>query len=302
MPDDSAAAAPGPRPGDDPATVLTVRREHDVVPDRATPWRDVVVAFDVPSGARASADRVRPLLDAPELHWTPGLRRGVLALLPRSTEMIRVVLSWEWSVEAADFSVHSLEPDPFTPDELAELERWLREAARRLTAEGDAVEAAMTRVIDDVVTGLDRSTPVRSSAAAADSNSNSNSNSNDDTIGTAVLGTRVARPDEASPHGRVDVRLPDTGDPGHEILVDVATGRLLGHRTTLADDGDPWAFRYVVADDAIPVDDTVGVTTGDLVRWHDQHIQRQMLAEDARQALVHLVSGLDAPASVGYRD
>ncbi|TWX40061.1 hypothetical protein ES689_00780 [Frigoribacterium sp. ACAM 257] len=274
-----------------------MRREHDVVPGRATPWRNVLVEFEVPSGARASADRLRPLLDDPELHWTPGLRRGVLALLPRSTAMVRVVLSWEWSVEAADFSVHSLEPDPFTPDELVVLERWMRASARRLASADDAVEAAVTRVVDDVVSGLDRSAPPRSGVPRAVEGSS---------IGTAVLGTRVAGPDETSPHGRVDVRLPDPGDPGHEVLVDVSTGRLLGHRTTLADEGDPWAFRYVVAEadeagEAVDDDTTSGVSTADLVHWHDQHIQRQMLADDARQALVHLLAGLDAPASVGYR-
>ena len=61
-----APGARGPRPlTDDPATVLTVRREHDVVPEWATPWRDVLAEFDVPVDARASADLVRPLLDDP---------------------------------------------------------------------------------------------------------------------------------------------------------------------------------------------------------------------------------------------
>jgi hypothetical protein len=283
-----ALSDPAPRPdGGGPASVRTVRREHDVAPGRPTPWRDVVAEFVVPGSARASADLVRPLLDDPELHWTPGLRRGVLALLPRSTAMVRLVLSWEWSVEASDFSVHSLEPDPFSSDELPVLEHWLRDAARRLADEGDAVEAAATRVVDDVVSGLDRSAPPRRAGA-------------DETLGTAVLGTRVAGPDPRSPHGRVDVRLPDPGDPGHEVLMDAVTGRVLGHRTTLAEHGQPWAFRYVVDDDSSR--GPSGVTTDDLVHWHDQHIQRQMLADDARQALVHLIAGLDAPASVGYRD
>ncbi|WP_209560187.1 hypothetical protein [Frigoribacterium sp. PvP032] len=290
VPDAPLSPAPWPDRGDQ-ASVLTVRREHDVAPDRATPWRDVVAEFVVLSSARTSADLVRPLLDAPELHWTPGLRRGVLALLPRSTAMVRVVLSWEWSVEAADFSVHSLEPDPFSSDELVVLEHWLRDAARRLAAEDDAVGAAVTRVVDDVVSGLDRSAPPRRAGA-------------DETLVSAVLGTRVAGPDPTSAHRRVDVRLPDPGDPGHEVLVDAETGRLLGHRTTLAEHGEPWAFRYVVVDDTAADTDggRSGVTTDDLVHWHDQHIQRQMLADDARQALVHLVAGLDAPASVGYRD
>jgi len=297
--------ARGPRAlTDDPATVLTLRREHDVVPDRATPWRDVVAEFDVPADARASADLVRPLLDDPELHWTPGLRRGVLALLPRSTAMVRVVLSWEWSVEAADFSVHSLEPEPFSSDDLVVLEGWLRDAARRLASEGDAVEAAVARVVDDVVSGLDRSAPPRSTSTSADDDVVSDPDGAPaHTTGTAVLGTRVAGPDAESGHGRVDVRLPDPGDPGHEVLVDVSTGRLLGHRTTLADEGDPWAFRYVVVAEveAGPAEGPAEVVPADLVHWHDQHIQRQMLADDARQALVHLLAGLDAPASVGYR-
>ena len=297
--------ARGPRAlTDDPATVLTLRREHDVVPDRATPWRDVVAEFDVPADARASADLVRPLLDDPELHWTPGLRRGVLALLPRSTAMVRVVLSWEWSVEAADFSVHSLEPEPFSSDDLVVLEGWLRDAARRLASEGDAVEAAVARVVDDVVSGLDRSAPPRSTSTSADDDVVSDPDGAPaHTTGTAVLGTRVAGPDTESGHGRVDVRLPDPGDPGHEVLVDVSTGRLLGHRTTLADEGDPWAFRYVVVAEveAGPAEGPAEVVPADLVHWHDQHIQRQMLADDARQALVHLLAGLDAPASVGYR-
>jgi hypothetical protein len=298
VPDDPAAssvpAAPGSRPqgGSASTAVLTVRREDDIVPAWTTPWRDVLAEFEIPTAAGESADLVRASLDRPELHWTPGLRRGVLALLPRSTAMVRVVLAWEWSVEAADFSVHSLEPGPFAPDELVALEQWLRDAARRLEAGGDEIDAAVTRVVDDVVSGLDRSAPPQAEASGTDDGR---------TIRTAVLGTRVARPDETSCHGRVDVRLPDPGDPGHEVLVDVSTGRLLGHRTTLVDEGDPWAFRYVVAD-AGADDDPSHVTTADLVRWHDQHIQRQMLADDARQALVHLVAGLDAPASVGYRD
>jgi len=289
VPVSDAPLIPDPTPRDPrrgaPSPVLTVRREHDAAPGRATPWRDVVAKFSVPRSARPTAEPVRHLFDEPELHWTPGLRRGVLALLPRPTALLRVVLTWEWSVEAADFAVHSLEPDPFTADELAGLERWLRDAARRIAHEGDAVEAASTRVVDDVVAGLDRSAPPRPPGLVGDA-----------AVVSAVLGTRVAGPDGASPFGRVDVRLPDPGDPGHEVLVDVTTGTLLGHRTTLSEQGDPWAFRYVVADG---VDD---VTTADLVHWHDQHIQRQMLADDARQALVHLLAGLDAPASVGYRD
>jgi hypothetical protein len=289
VPVSDAPLTPDPTPHDPrrgvPSPVLTVRREHDAAPGPATPWRDVVAQFSVPRSARPAADPVRDLLDEPELHWTPGLRRGVLALLPRPTALLRVVLTWEWSVEAADFAVHSLEPAPFTSDEVAALENWLRDAARRIVREQDAVEAAATRVVDDVVAGHDLSAPPRPAGLV------------DDTIvASAVLGTRVAGPDPASPFGRVDVRLPDPGDPGHEVLVDVATGTLLGHRTTLAEQGDPWAFRYVVADG---VDE---VTTADLVHWHDQHIQRQMLADDARQALVHLLAGIDAPASVGYRD
>jgi len=290
------ALTPDPRrpaPAPAPATVLTVRRDHDAAPGRATPWRDVVAEFRVPRSARSSADPVRALFDEPELHYTPGLRRGVLALLPRTSAMTRVVLSWEWSVEAADFAVHSLEPDPFGAAELPALEHWLRDTARRLAEADDALDAAAARVVDDVVAGHDRSAPPRLDGDEADAREADGTGSE---TGSAVLGTRVAGPDPSSAHGRVDVRLPDPTDPGHEVLVEVATGRVLGHRRTLAEGGDPWAFRYVVADGVRDV------TTGDLVHWHDQHIQRQMLADDARQALVHLLAGLDAPASVGYRD
>jgi hypothetical protein len=92
----------------------------------------------------------------------------------------------------------------------------------------------------------------------------------------------------------VDVTLPDASDPGWEVFVDAATRQTLGYRRTLDDDGSAYAFSYLVADD---VDD---VTPDDLVDWHDQHIQRQLLVEDARQAYVHLLAGLEPPVSVQY--
>lgn len=259
---------------------VTVRRDDDLAPSLASPWREVTVSFVVPTASARAADAVRPLLPEPELHWAPGLRRGTLAVLPHPAALTRVLLSWEWSIAAADFAVHSLDADPYTEGEQAALEDWLRDTATRLHLLDGAVATAVSRVDADVTDGLDDSAPPAGTP--------------DGLVVRATLGTRVAAPDPGAAHPRVDVRLPDGADPGWEVFVDVATSERLGFRRTLDDDGEPYAFSYLVADH---VDD---VSPDDLRRWHDQHIHRQLLADDTRQAYVHLLAGLEAPVSVTY--
>ena len=265
---------------DDMSQAVTVRRDDDVAPSLASPWREVRIDFVVPESSAAAAADVRRLLPEPELHWAPGLRRGTLAVLPHPAALTRVLLSWEWTVAAADFSVHSFDDSPFSADERAALESWLRGAAARLQLLDGALEAAVERAVTDVASGSDRSAPPAGVP--------------DGPVVGAVLGTRVAVPDARSAHPRVDVALPDGADPGWEVFVDAVDGERLGYRRTLDDDGEPYAFSYLVADH---VDD---VSPDDLRHWHDQHIHRQLLADDVRQAYVHLLAGLDAPASVTY--
>ncbi|ROS52740.1 hypothetical protein EDF50_1206 [Frigoribacterium sp. PhB24] len=301
---------------------LTILRDEDAPPIRAAPWREVRVAFLVPTTSTAAAADVRHLLDEPELHFTPGLRHGTLALMPRRSALLRIVLEWEWSVEAASFAVHSFDPEPFTAAERDALEAWLRATARRLHLFEGALGRAVARVDHDVVRGTDTSSPESSLAGAASAARASDSSANasgtgraasddpwsDDartadlatagpaatTMRSATLGTRLASPADGAAHPVVDVTLPDPSDPGWEVFVDATSHQTLGYRRTLDDGGSAYAFSYLVADD---VDD---VTPDDLVEWHDQHIQRQLLVEDARQAYVHLLAGLEPPVSVQY--
>ncbi|NRD25185.1 hypothetical protein [Frigoribacterium sp. VKM Ac-2836] len=310
------ADAPASLPPEMPRS-LTILRDEDAPPVRAAPWREVRVAFLVPTTSTGAAARVRHLLDEPELHFTPGLRRGTLALMPRRSALLRIVLDWEWSVEAASFAVHSFDPEPFTAAERDALESWLRATARRLQLFEGAIGRAVTRVDHDVVRGIDTSSPESSLADAASvarashpptPAADPNSPGTGDTLAaglatagpaatttsSATLGTRLASPAVGAAHPVVDVTLPDPSDPGWEVFVDATSHQTLGYRRTLDEGGSAYAFSYLVADD---VDD---VTPEDLVDWHDQHIQRQLLVEDARQAYVHLLAGLEPPVSVQY--
>jgi len=315
-PDAASRGDARPLPPEMPVS-LTILRDEDAPPVRAAPWREVRVAFLVPTTSTDAASGVRHLLDEPELHFSPGLRQGTLALMPRRSALLRVVLEWEWSVEAASFSVNSFEPEPFTSDERDALESWLRATARRLHVFEGALARAVARVDHDVARGIDTSSPESSSAGAAAvaraADAVTGASGSDDsrpggvraddlatagpaatTMRTATLGTRLASPAAGAPHPVVDVTLPDASDPGWEVFVDATSRQTLGYRRTLDDDGNAYAFSYLVADD---VDD---VTPDDLVDWHDQHIQRQLLVEDARQAYVHLLAGLEPPVSVQY--
>ena len=282
MPESRAVtdSAPTPPLPDDMSGAITVRRDEDVAPSLASPWREVRIGFVVPESSTSAAHDVRHLLPEPELHWAPGLRRGTLAVLPQPAALTRVLLDWEWSVAAADFTVHSFDDEPFSGDERAALEAWLRGAATRLQLLDGAVDAAVDRAVTDVASGVDESAPPAGVV--------------DGPLAWAVLGTRVSVPDAGSAHSRVDVALPDGADPGWEVFVDAATGERLGFRRTLDEAGEAYAFSYLVADH---VDD---VSPDDLRHWHDQHIHRQLLADDVRQAYVHLLAGLDAPVSVTY--
>jgi len=295
-----APAAPLPR---DMARALTIPRHRDGLPARATGWRDVTVRVAVPALARRAADDVRHLLHEPELHYASGLRLGTLALLPRPGALTRVVLSWEWSVEAASFAVHSLDGNAYAAPEAAALESWLRVAARRLDALDDVLDRAAAHVVADVAAGLDVSTPSLARTAPGGDGDGTVPHGRDDRVHDAELdlvvvearlGTSVEPPRPGAAHARVEVVVPDGADPGWEAFVDASTRETLGFRRTLDEDGTPVAFSYLVADH---VDD---VDVADLVHWHDQHILGQLLAEDVRQACVHLLSGLESPASVGY--
>jgi len=283
------AAGAGPLLPPEMPRSLTVLRGDDAPPRRVAPWREVTGSFVVPETVAHAADPVRHLLDEPELHFSPGLRRGTLALLPRRTALMRVVLEWEWSIDAATFSVHSFEPEPYTADERDALEAWLRATARRLQLFERALERAVARIDHDVVRGGDASSPESMRITDAPPVVAPGT-----VLRTATLGTRLALPPTHAAHRVVDVTLPDATDPGWEVFVDATTGDTLGYRRTLDEAGEARAFTYLVADH---VDD---VEPADLVDWHDQHIQRQLLVEDARQAYVHLLAGLEPPVSVQY--
>jgi len=283
----SVAVTPADLRPDQPDQGVTVPRRLDVVPVRATPWRLVRVSLAAPPESLVAADGVRDLLDEPELLWSPGLRQGTLAVLPRPGALTRVLLSWEWSVEAAAFTVQSWEPEPFSPAEAAALESWLRATALRLRDAEPAVEAAARRVVDDVAAGHDVSPAAPHDGSLV--------------VVEARIGTAVVAPDARATHPRVDVLLPDPDDPGRESFVDARTGEALGERRTLEAGGEAVAFRYVVAEPVEGAEPQAhAVTVDDLAHWHDQHIQRQMLADDVRQAAVHVLAGIDPPASVAY--
>jgi hypothetical protein len=245
---------------------VLVPQEHDAVPRRSSSWRAIRAWFAVPATAIVpEAAAVQHLFTDPELHWAPGLTRAVL--------------TWEWSVDAADFSVSSLEPTGWSADETRAVEAWLRAAAAALQQQGDRIDDDVRRVVDDVAAGHDETRSVVAESAR---------------LVVARRGTGVEGPAAGAAHPRVDVVLPASDDPGREVFVDAADGTELGERRTVAVDGEPVAFRYTVADG---VDD---VTPRELARWHDQHLQRLLLADDARQAAVHVVAGIAPPTSVGY--
>jgi hypothetical protein len=265
--------------GGRPLTVL-VPRDHDALPRRSSSWRAIRAWFAVPAtAALPEAAAVQHVFTDPELHWAPGLRRGTLAVLPSPSAFTRALLAWEWSIDAADFSVSSAEPTGWSADETRAVEAWLRAAAAALQQQGDRIDDDVRRVVDDVAAGHDETRPVAAGSAR---------------LVEARLGTGVEGPAVGAAHPRVDVVLPASDDPGREVFVDTADGAELGERRTVAVDGEPVAFRYTVADG---VDD---VTPRELARWHDQHLQRLLLADDARQAAVHVVAGIAPPASVGY--
>lgn len=310
-----SSSAPPPHDAD---RVLTVPREDDARPGRPTPWREVRAGFLVPTSARDTADAVRPLLDDPELHFTPGLRRGQLVLLPRAQAFVRVALTWEWSVEAASLAVQSW-GDELAAADVAVLEGWLRASARTLVTLDRALEDAVARVVDDAADGLSESLPPRPGldllpVAPSDAGPAAGRGPAAPSVPVApsapapdagpaparlglvesTLVTRLARPAPGSAHPRVDVVVPDASVPGVETFVDARDGRVLGDRLTSEHEGLATAFTYRVADGA------GDVTTTHLRHWHDQHLHARLLAEDARQAYVHLLAGLDAPLSVRY--
>jgi len=278
-PDPAVRDPAGGDGGGRPLTVL-VPREHDALPRRSSSWRAIRAWFAVPATATVpEAAAVQHLFTDPELHWAPGLRRGTLAVLPSPAAFTRALLTWEWSIDAADFSVSSLEPTGWSADETRAVEAWLRAAAEALQQQGDRIDDDVRRVVDDVAAGHDETRPAAAGSAR---------------LVEARLGTGVEGPAAGAAHPRVDVVLPASDDPGREVFVDAADGTELGERRTVAVDGEAAAFRYTVADG---VDD---VTPRELARWHDQHLQRLLLADDARQAAVHVVAGIAPPASVGY--
>jgi len=284
---DSAGRDEGGRP----LTVL-VPRDHDALPRRSSSWRAIRAWFAVPAtAALPEAAAVQHLFTDPELHWAPGLRRGTLAVLPSPSAFTRALLAWEWSIDAADFSVSSAEPTGWSADETRAVEAWLRAAAAALEQQSDRIDDDVRRVVDDVAAGHDETRP-----AAAESARRAESARVGDSarLVEARLGTGVEGPAAGAAHPRVDVVLPASDDPGREVFVDAADGTELGERRTVAVDGEATAFRYTVADG---VDD---VTPRELARWHDQHLQRLLLADDARQAAVHVVAGIAPPTSVGY--
>lgn len=247
-------------------------------------WRGFSAGLVLPDRAFGAAIDVDGLLIDPDLHFaaTPTMSR--LMLMPRAGTFSRLLLEWETLPEIGEFTAAVFPagaPSPFDAREIARLETWMRDVASMLHANRDRIRESAERCVRDASAGLDRSLPGALPDRAH--------------VVSAVVGTRVDGPSVGSLFGVVDV-LPETESPERDtvVFVERSTGRRLGHRVTDRRGDQVIDVRLVVdGSDPRPGRD-------ELATWFDQHIEREVLFDDVWQVYVHLLAGLEAPASVGY--
>lgn len=244
------------------------------VPSLSSDWRQLTVGLVLPDVAFGAAVDVDDLLDEPELHFSATPSSSRLLLLPRAGSFTRLVLEWENLPEIGVFTAGAAPGDALPPEQTARLETWMRDVAVICHAMRDAIREASERAVDDAAAGASESLPRREAASTR--------------VVSAHIGTSVAGPDPALPFGVVDVVVGD--HPGLMLFVDRATGETLGRRITTRDGDEVVAVRFE------PL--AASVQPALLQAWYDQHIAREVLFDDVWQVYVHLITGLDAPASV----
>lgn len=240
-------------------------------------WREITIGLILPDSAFGAAVDVDDLLDDPELHFAATASSSRLMLMPQAGAFSRLLLEWETLPEIGVFTSSALTLAPVMPDQLARLETWMRDVAVVCHGLRDRIREAAERAVRDAALGHDTSLPANVAPRSH--------------LVSAQVGTSVAGPGEASPFGVVDVEAVP-GSIDEMRFVRRETGETLGRRITRRD-GDE-----IVDVALLPVAD--GVDVAELVTWYDQHIAREVLFDDVWQVYVHLIAGLDAPASIRY--
>lgn len=267
---------------------MTASFDHATPPsDHATSWRELTVGFVLPDEAFGAAVDVEGLLFDPELHYTAQPTTSRLMLMPRAGTFTRLLLEWENLPEIGVFTSGSLGADAPPPDDVSRLETWMRDVAVVCHTHRDRIREASERAVRDATLGLDDSLPAHGALHADVAHTHVVAAH----VVSAHVGTSVRGPSPSARVGVVDV-VAEPGRADEVRFVERETGRVLGRRITRRSGDD-------IVDTAL-VDDAPGVTRADLAGWYDQHIAREVLFDDVWQVYVHLIAGLDAPASVRY--
>ncbi|GAA4677966.1 hypothetical protein [Frondihabitans cladoniiphilus] len=250
-------------------------------------WHELTVGLVLPDRVFGAAVDIDGLLSDPELHFAATLTTSRLLLMPRAGSFARLSLEWETLPEIGVFTA-AMPPgdDSLTADDRGRLETWMRDVASSCHALRDRIRESAERAVRDASEGQDTSLPESLPPHAH--------------VVSAHVGTRVVGPSEGSPVGAVDVAGAGSGAAhppldavtDESVFVERATGRVLGRRRTTRVEGEVVAVDYRAED--------ARVGRADLVRWYDQHIDREVLFDDVWQVYVHLLAGLEAPATVAY--
>lgn len=250
-------------------------------------WRGLTVGIALPDRAFGAAIDIDGLLVEPDLHFqaTPGSSR--LMLMPRLGAFTRLLLEWETLPEIGRFTATTYPQGAgaagaFDARQLARLETWMRDVAVVLHENRDLVRASAERAVRDASTGAETSLP---DAVPPRSH-----------VVSAVVGTRVTGPSADSAIGVIDVGapviLPHRPESDEMVFTERATGRIVGRRITERSGDD------IVSVELRP--EGPGTTEAVLAAAYEQHIVREVLFDDLWQTFVHLIAGLEAPASVAY--
>ncbi|RKR72996.1 hypothetical protein C8E83_0078 [Frondihabitans australicus] len=250
-------------------------------------FRGLTVGLVLPDRAFGAAVDIDGLLVEPDLHFQATARSSRLLLMPRLGAFSRLLLEWENLPEIGTFTARTFPPGagaaaPFDDDELHRLETWMRDVAVLLHQHRDRIRASAERAVRDASAGLDTSLPDEVPEHSH--------------VVSAVIGTRVAGPSASTPFGVVDVSepriLPSRPSTDEMLVTERSTGRLLGRRITER------AGDEIVSVDLHP--ELPAVDEALLSSAYEQHIVREVLFDDVWQTFVHLLAGLEAPASVTY--
>jgi len=248
-----------------------------------TAWRGLTVGLAIPDVAFGAAVDVDDLLVEPELHFTAAPSSSRLLLMPRAGSFTRLLLEWENLPEIGVFTAGTFGASPLAPGDVDRLETWMRDVAVLCHAARGTIREAAERAVRDAALGLDTSLPEAGDGRLDGAGGGSAH------VVSARVGTSVAGP--LARYGVVDV-IPSDESHDEMWFVARATGARLGRRQTVRVGGE---VLDVVVEPLAP-----DVRRSTLTGWFDQHIAREVLFDDVWQANVHLLAGLDAPASIRY--